>query len=183
MDALGSVEFVPKVNGRPHLVHCLDGRWEGLRPRDLTAFVRELAETIDTAGVTYVVGFPEGGVPPAFAFAQVVDLPLILSTRLRLQRDPVISFEEPHSPQGTTHYLYGLRPGDCVVVIEDEVTTGRTVINAVRALRASGIHISQVGVLMAVDNEPMWRRMADEGIALHVRVRVPPGYRGAPAGS
>ena len=183
MDALDGVTFVPKVGGRPHLVHALDGRWQGLTTRDLTAAVCELAAGMDTRGVDYVVGFPEGGLVPAFAFAQVVDRPLILSTRLRLERAPVISFEEPHSPQGTSHYLYGLRPGDAVVIIEDEVTTGRTVINAVRALRAAGIRIGQVGVLMAVDNEPMWRRMAEEDIALHVRVRVPPGYRGAPTGS
>jgi adenine phosphoribosyltransferase len=138
---------------------------------------------MDRASFNYVVGFPEGGVVPAFAFAQAIDRPVILSSRLQLEREPVISFEEPHSPLGTTHYLYGLRPGDSVVIIEDEVTTGRTVINAVRALRASGIRVGQVGVLMAVDDEPMWRRMADEDIALFVGVRVPPGYRGAPTGS
>jgi adenine/guanine phosphoribosyltransferase-like PRPP-binding protein len=170
--------FVPKVKGRPHLVHRLDARWQGLRTEDLIASIRELATAIDVAGVDYVVGFPEGGLVPAFAFAQVVDRPLILSTRLRLEREPVISFEESHSPQGTTHYLYGLRGGDSVVLVEDEITTGWTVINAVRALRAAGIRASRAAALLAVDTEPLWQRMADEGITLHVRTRVPPDPRG-----
>jgi len=183
MDVLGSARFIPKVSGRPHLVHPLDGRWGGLHPRDLTGFVGELASAIDTASVDFVLGFPEGGLVPAFAFAQAIDRPLILSTRLRLQGEPVITFEEPHSPQGTSHYLHGVRAGSTVIIIEDEITTGRTTVNAVRALRAAGVRVDHVGVLLAVDTEALWQRMADEGIAMHVQVRVPPGHGGPSAGT
>ena len=182
MDVYDSIAFVPQAGGRQHIVHCLDGRAEGLKTRELTAFVRELTLAIETSSIDYVVGFPEGGTLPAFVFADLVDRPLVLSTRLRLAIEPAISFEEPHSRLGTTHWVHGLRKGDRVVIVEDEVTTGRTLTNAVRALRSAGVHVRDVGVLIAIDTPEMWQRMADTDIRLHARIKVPPGHRGAPAG-
>jgi len=173
---LNSVAFVPQMNGRRHILHRLDGRSVAMNPKELLSLVRGLATGIDLDGVDYIVGFPEGGVLPAFAFAQIVDRPLLLSTRLHLMLSPVISFEEPHTRLGTTHYLYGLREAHRVVIIEDEITTGRTVINAVRALRAAGVHVSDVGVLLAMDTPALWQGMADAGISLHVVARVPPTH-------
>lgn len=180
-DLIDSVAFVPQLDGRRHLVHRLDGRLQGMRPRELTELVRDLAAAIDTSRVDYVVGFPEGGTLPASAFAALVDRPLMVSTRLRLQIVPAISFEEPHSRIGSTHWLYGLRSGSSVVIVEDEVTTGRTVVNAVRALRAAGVRVRDVATLIAVDTPEMWGRMADADIALHARVKVSPSLRSAAA--
>ena len=176
MDVLNSVSFVPQVNGRRHIVHRLDGRSVAMDPKELLSLARELAMDIDMGGVDYVVGFPEGGVLPAFAVAQIVDRPLLLSTRLHLMLAPAISFEEPHTLLGTTHYLHGLRAAHRVVIIEDEVTTGRTIINAVRALRAAGVHVRDVGVLLAMDTPALWQAMADAEISLHAVIRVPPTY-------
>jgi adenine/guanine phosphoribosyltransferase-like PRPP-binding protein len=127
-------------------------------------------------GVDYVVGFPEGGALPAFAFAQITERPLVLSTRLRLSLSPVISFEEPHTSIGVTHHLHGLREGDRVVIIEDEVTSGRTLVNAVRALRGAGVQVDDVGVLLVVDHPALWKLMTDEKVSLHAQARLPAEY-------
>jgi len=176
VDVLNSVSFALQVNGRKHIVHRLDGRTVAMDPKELLSLARELAMDIDMDGVDYIVAFPEGGVLPAFAFAQIVDRPLLLPTRLHLMLSPVISFEEPHTRLGTTHYLHGLRAAHRVVIIDDEVTTGQTIINAVRALRAAGVHVNDVGVLLAMDTPALWQAMADAGISLHVVIRVPPTH-------
>ena len=177
MDVLGSVSLVSAANqARDQIAHRLDGRYGPMDPRELAPHVRDLAAAIDTADVDYVLGFPEGGVIPAFAFAQAVGLPLIISTRLRMALPGAVSFEEPHSGLGTAHYLHGLHEGDRVVIVEDEVTTGRTIVNAVRALRQSGVHISRVGAVLAVDDPAMWQSMHDEKISLHVGARLPAEY-------
>ena len=174
VDVLQSVSLVSPVHQtRGQIAHRLDGRYGSMDPGELASLVRELAAAIDMSEVDYVLGFPEGGVIPAFAFAQTVSRPLIVSTRLELALPGAVSFEEPHSGLGTTHYIHGLREGDRVVIIEDEVTTGRTVINAVRALRQSGVHVDQVGALLAVDEPGMWESLREEKISLHVRVRLP----------
>jgi adenine/guanine phosphoribosyltransferase-like PRPP-binding protein len=146
-----------------------------MEPKALLALVTELAAGLDASRVGYVLGFPEGGLPPAFALAQVLDRPLVLSTRLRLPLAHVITFEEPYSTVGKTHYIHGLGPGDRVVIMEDEITTGGTVLNAVRALRRAGVEVDAVATLLAIDDPRLWRAMQEEGVALHVRFRVPLG--------
>src|ERR1019366_10692710 len=56
---------------------------------------------------------------------------------------------------------------DHVIVVEDEVTSGRTIINTVRALRAAGIRCDQVATIYAADDPEMRARVAAEGIRLH----------------
>lgn len=55
-----------------------------------------------------------------------------------------------------------------MIVVEDEVTSGRTIINTVRALRAAGIRCDQVATIYAADDPAMRARVAAEGIKLHV---------------
>jgi adenine/guanine phosphoribosyltransferase-like PRPP-binding protein len=167
---------LPANQTRAQIVHRFDGRYEPMNPKELVALVGELASTIDVSGIDYVLGFPEGGVLPAFAFAQLVDRPLVLSTRLQLDMPGIISFEEPHSGLGTTHYIQGLRDGHRVVIVEDEVTTGRTVISAARALRASGVRIGDVCALLVVDDPRLRQAMQDERLRLHARFRLPARY-------
>jgi adenine/guanine phosphoribosyltransferase-like PRPP-binding protein len=176
---------VARGEGRLQIAHALDARYAPLVPADLVAAVDRLADGIDVAGVDWIVGFPEGGLVPAFAFGLRTGLPVILATRLALERPGAVTFEEPHSSLGTTHRLYGLRPGDRVVIIEDEVTTGRTIVNAVRALRRAGVAVEDAGTLLALDAASMWEAMRAERIRLHVVARVPadrvPGLAGVPA--
>jgi orotate phosphoribosyltransferase len=106
----------------------------------------------------------------------------MLSTRLTytLPGGPAIAFVEPHSSIGKTHYLHGLSRGDRVVIVEDEVTTGRTLLSAARALREAGVAISQAGALLAVDDPRMWQAMEDEKVSLHVVYRLPCGFGARP---
>jgi len=178
VNLLESVSIVSPPNElRGQLTHALDGRYQPLRPSELVAVVRELAAGLNMRGIDYVLGFPEEGVVPAFAFAHLVGRPLVLSTRFVLEGSGTISFDEPHSGLGRTHYIQGLRADDRVVIIEDEVTTGRTLVNAVRALRQAGVRIDAAGALLAVDDAAMWRAMDDEHISLLVTSRLPGVYR------
>ena len=85
MNLLESVSIVsPPNEPRGQLTHALDGRYQPLRPSELVAVIGDLAAGLDMRGIDYVLGFPEGGVVPAFAFAHLVDRPLVLSTRFVL---------------------------------------------------------------------------------------------------
>jgi len=175
IDVRESVSLVPALgHGRPQIAHRLDPRYGAMRPAELLPLIQELAAAIDTSAVDCVLGFPEGGVLPAFAFAQLVGRPLILSTRLRLDLPGGIAFT---SCQGTDHFVHGLAPGHRAVIVEDEVTTGQTIASAVRALRSAGVRVDDVGTLLAVDDPAMWRLMEEERVRLHARVRLPGEYR------
>lgn len=181
-DVPGSISVAMKGDGTATIVHRLDGRSRALDPGELTATMRRLADLVDVSAVDYVVGFPEGGSVPAFAFAQVVRRPLVLSTRLdfALPGADSIVFGVAHSPIGRRHHIHGLRAGDRVVIIEDEVTSGGTILNAARALRAAGVTVSGAGALMAVDDPRLWRALEEERVLLHVLWRLPAGFRARP---
>ena len=178
MNLLESVSIISPANEpRGQIAHALDGRYQPFRPADLVSAIRELAAGLDVNAIDCVLGFPEGGVIPAFAFAHLIDRPPDPVDALRAGRARVISFEEPHSGLGKTHDIQGLREGDRAVIIEDEVTTGRTLINAVRALRRAGVRIDAAGALLAVDDPAMWQSLKDEVVSLVVTSRLPGVYR------
>jgi len=178
MEFLQTVSRVRLEEDGLQIVHRLDGRYGAMDPEELAGVVGKLAGTMDVAAVDYVLGFPEGGSIPAFAFAQLVGRPLILSTRLAFTLPGVaaIAFVEPHTSIGKTHYVHGLSRGHRVVIVEDEVTTGRTLLAAIRALRAAGVEVAQAGALLAVDDPRMWRAMEEEKVSLHVVYRLPCGF-------
>jgi orotate phosphoribosyltransferase len=54
-----------------------------------------------------------------------------------------------------------------VVVVEDEITSGNTVINCVRALRAAGIECDRVATIYVADDVNLRDRLAAEGLKVH----------------
>lgn len=178
--------FVVPVNNRPRglLGYQFDGRFRSMDTRELQAVVERLVPEVDLAGVDHVLGVPEGGTAVAFAFAQAVGLPLVLSTRMDAQLPDAIYFEEPHSVSADRHnWIYGLRRGDHVVIVDDEISTGHTLLNAVRALRAAGITVDRLVVLLASSDPQTAERLAAEGITVHAAARMPIDVSNAIVGS
>jgi orotate phosphoribosyltransferase len=176
-----SLSLVPNVNGRNrHLRHPLNGRFAPLDHARLAGLVDVLVAAVDVRAVDYVVGFPEGGSIPAYAFAARVDRPVLLSSQITLDL-PAVTFAAPNSSLASqARYLYGVTRGDRVLIIEDEITTGLGVVAAVRALRAAGIDADEVGTLLAIDHPALRARMAAEKITLHVGQWLPPEYAARP---
>ena len=175
------VRLVSGAGGeKRYLVHPLNGRFHALDYDALETLVRSLAARIDVGAIDYVVGFPEGGSIPAYAFGRAVGRPVILGSRLPIDEPDTITFEQSDAGLGTTHRLYGLKSGDRVLIVEDELTNGGMTVNAVRALRKAGIAIDQVVTLLAIDHPALWGRMAAADLTLHVGVPLPPHYAPRP---
>ena len=171
------IRLVPGADGRTrHLMHPFNGRFHPVDHAALEALVQAMVPRIDVSAIDYVLGFPEGGSIPAYAFGRAVDRPVILASRLPLGLPDTIAFEQPGARLGTTQYLYGLRAGDRVMVFEDELTNGHTAVNAARALRGAGIEIDQIAALFVIDHPALWRRISAERLTLHVGVTLPCDY-------
>ncbi len=151
---------------RPQIGHALDPRYLRVHPGEIHTVVERLASTCKREEVDCVLGLVEGSYLPAFVFSQVIDRPVVLSTRCDLCLPGKITFREPHSCQYSTQYVFGLSKGDRAIIVEDEITTGVTIVNAVNALRNAGIRINQVFSLLAVDAPAMWRKM--DGLEIEV---------------
>jgi hypothetical protein len=107
-----------------------DSREFAIVPREIRKVGRQLATCLATVEeLDYVVGFAPGGIPSAMALALEVDLPMIVAYKCRLGLPGEIVWEEPHCVN-STFYLYGLRGGMRVVLVDDEVDSGATICNA-----------------------------------------------------
>jgi adenine phosphoribosyltransferase len=161
---------------RAQLASALDGRYGALDPAALSNAVEWLSSEIDWTGVTHVLGIPEGGLVPAFALAQAAAKLAVFATNMQPQLAGVLNFDVARKPLSTpSKHVYGLSAGDRVVIMEDEITSGLTVIKCVRALRAGGVACSRVAALYAADDPGMHEHLAAEGLVLHTVARFPVG--------
>lgn len=171
------IRLVPGIDaGKRHMMHPFNGRFHPIDYAALDQLVQLILPRIDPSSVDYVLGFPEGGSIPAYVFGRALDRPVVLASRLPLDLPDRITFHQPRANLGTTLHIYGLRPGDRALVVEDELTSGHTVVNAVNALRAAGVKIDQVVALFAIDHPALARRMRAAGVTLQVAVTLAPAY-------
>jgi adenine phosphoribosyltransferase len=159
---------------RGKLISPYDGRHGALDPTELRPLIADLVRSADLDGVDYALGIPEGGILPAYAFAVEASVRLVLGTVFQPALPGWIEFLEEHSDPGTRlKRVYGLRRGDRVILVEDEITTGRTVLNCVQALRAAGVTCDQVATVIVVDEPGTTARLAGAGIRLNAAIRAP----------
>lgn len=135
------------------IAHPWDGRLKPVSHTELFADAEKLAEQLDLEKADYIVGFAEGGLIPAFAVASVANKPMVGSYRVRCKLPNEIIFSEPHSER-SAHYVYGLCPGDKVIIVEDEITTGDTLENAIRSFAEKNIEVVDIGTYLLPNNFP-----------------------------
>lgn len=146
----------------------LDGRYGAMIPSQLRSAIAMLVPRVNLVGVNYIIGIPEGGLIPAYEFAAATDIHLILASHSQPAVPGAIRFIEPHStPDSSAKYIFGLSPGDKVIVVEDEVTTGATLRNCVNALRSAGVICDDVVAIYCADDASVPSRLAAENIRLH----------------
>ncbi|MFA6427050.1 MAG: phosphoribosyltransferase domain-containing protein [Candidatus Magasanikbacteria bacterium] len=108
---------------------------------------KELVSKLKLDDIDYILGFCEQGIVPAYTIAFLTKIPFISSTRTRLNDHTEIHFVEEHS-MFPNQYIYGLKKGDKVAIIEDEITTGKTLCNAITSLHQKGVEVKEVGALI-----------------------------------
>lgn len=62
------------------------------------------------------------------------------------QPGEALEFEEEH--RGKMHYVYGLKPGDKVIIFEDEVTSGKGVADFTKFLKENGIEVLAIATVI-----------------------------------
>jgi adenine/guanine phosphoribosyltransferase-like PRPP-binding protein len=123
-----------------------------------------------------VLGFAETATALGHAVADSLRAPYLHSTRRPVAGSRALEgFEEEHS-HAPGHLLLPERPelvigARVMVLVDDELSTGRTVINTIRALRVSGRH-ERVVVAALVDVRSAQDRLALQAFAAEQDIRV-----------
>ncbi|PFG35120.1 phosphoribosyltransferase family protein [Sanguibacter antarcticus] len=113
---------------------------DGVAPAAFLDAVGSLRASADVTGPsTVVVGYAETATALGHCVAAALDVPSLHSTRRAVDGvAPAAGFAEEHS-HATEHLLLPQDPhflddADTLVLVDDEISTGRTVLNTVRAL-------------------------------------------------
>ncbi|MGW7641198.1 phosphoribosyltransferase [Streptomyces decoyicus] len=134
---------VGATSRRERVIHSLDGLEEPVHPNALATtgarLWRLLQEQVpDGLGsMDFLLGLDAGGILPTVSLAGAAKLPYKIAWKLHLPLDGAVRFSEPHAMR-TDVFAYGIVPGQRIVLVDDEITTGRTLADLTRRLREAG---------------------------------------------
>ncbi|MCR8575722.1 phosphoribosyltransferase family protein [Streptomyces sp. Isolate_219] len=134
---------VGATSRRERVIHSLDGLEEPVHPNALSAtgasLWRRLQEQVpDGLGsMDFLLGLDAGGILPTVSLAGAAKLPYKIAWKLHLPLDGAVRFSEPHAMR-TDVFAYGIAPGQRMVLVDDEITTGRTLADLTLRLREAG---------------------------------------------
>jgi orotate phosphoribosyltransferase len=164
---LGAVQFGEFNIGRTlHSPIYLNPRLLVSRPQVLNRLARVLKEEIETmlsmrnpgiSPFSRVAGVPFGGLHLATAFSLVSKVPMIYLHPRKNEHGDVIEGE----------YL----PGQTVLVIDDLITGGTSVVETARVLREAGLMVHDAVVLLDRHQQGK-ERLRAHGISLHAMLDV-----------
>ena len=123
-----------------------DGRKITLHPRGMNLFARAILEMADLAKID-AVGGPSIGADP---IATAVSLIAFLEKKKEI---PAFLVRKEPKRYGLQKQVEGadLKPGMSVLIVEDVVTSGQSILNAISAVEANGAKIAQVICLLDRD--------------------------------
>jgi adenine phosphoribosyltransferase len=153
------------------IIHSLDGL---LNPASPTA-VAEIADLlwkacreglgISTANCDYILGLEAGGMIPAVALAAASGLHFKIAWKIQLALPGAVQFIEPHSARRDM-YAYAIAPGQRILLVDDEITTGRTLANLVCVLREADAEPIGAACLIEDPRHNGRELLADLGVPL-----------------
>lgn len=136
----GSVATSARAAGVADSLRTALAAEDGVAPAAFLDAVESLRASADLTGPsTVVVGYAETATALGHCVAAALDVPSLHSTRRAVEGvTPAAGFAEEHS-HATEHLLLPQDPhflddADTVVLVDDEISTGRTALNTIRAL-------------------------------------------------
>lgn len=123
-----------------------DGRRITLHPEGMTLFARAILELVDFNAID-AVGGPSIGADP---IATAVSLLAYLD---RGKIIPAFLIRKEPKPYGLQKQIEGidLKPGTNVLVVEDVITSGKSVLNAISVIESTGAKVAQIVCLVDRD--------------------------------
>jgi adenine phosphoribosyltransferase len=157
------------------IVHELDGITADVKPETLTDTGRALWESWQRhpayLAPDLLLGLDAGGFLPTVALSLASGVPYRLAWKLDLDLPGQLRFTEPHANR-TDVFTYADFAKRRVLIVDDEVTTGRTLANLVEVLRKANAHVTGIVCLIEDTSGDGYTRLDDLGVPLCTLTRL-----------
>lgn len=147
------------------MTHSHDGLLRPLRWEALLEDLRPLEKRIHSRPGDVILGLDGPGMIPAVALGALLSLPVVFATKADLARSPKLEFAEPSSPRPRV-FVYGLRPNMSVILVDDGVTSGRTLESCIKVLQQQRITIRAVVAIVESRKRGARERLRAQGYTL-----------------
>ncbi|MEA1962466.1 MAG: phosphoribosyltransferase domain-containing protein [Bacillota bacterium] len=128
------------------MVHQCMGKIGAVHPAKIIDLVKEMGNLVSLSGEYPIMGLSESSILIGRIFSEVFGGPFIFSTRYPVPG--MMSFSEPHSHAPAQFLnLSSVRQSSKLCIVEDEITTGNTAMNLIRALTLEMPNLSEVTMI------------------------------------
>jgi xanthine phosphoribosyltransferase len=134
---------------------------------------KELAGCFADARATKVLTAEISGIAPALTTALILDVPLVYARKTKpvTMTDPVYVEAAPSHTKGSSVFLMVspefLAPGDRILIIDDFLASGQTIMALVRLVRHAGAELVGIGALIEKAFEGGRAELESLGVPLH----------------
>lgn len=122
------------------ILHSFDGIGS---PINATSFMKTMRELIAQVVLNYdyIISLDGPALLAGMTVSIITGKPLRTATKANINVSDKVGFDEPGSPRQV--FLYNIEPGR-VLLIDDEIRTGRTVLECIKALKLHNVHVVAV---------------------------------------
>lgn len=176
------IKQVKAINGSTYyyVVNPITSGVGIINPDVLNICSEFLSKMLDSRNVNYIVTFETMGIHLASILSVKANLPLVIARKFNERRgmpcDNAIVFTRKTKYEEASFIICGLSKGDKVVLVDSIISTGNTMITAVKALRKAGIIVKGIlGLIERLEYNARERIISETGIIpkslLKIRVK------------
>lgn len=148
-----------EVKGYPYVLFPLNF---DIDPRVLMAAAEEIIKICDLKDVNKIVTMEAKGIAISTAVSILTGIPVVIARRRKLDIKGEIEICKKTAYSESSLYLSGVQKGDKIVILDDVISTGGTMIALIKALKKIGIEIKDVAVVYNRKEHGGERRLKEE---------------------
>lgn len=139
---------------KERVINPIDGIDDIVKYEDIEeislVFEREIINNnIDLSTVDFLIGLDSGGFLPTFGLSALTKIPFKLAWKINLDIEQKFIINEPYAV-GKDIYIYNLPTSRNVIIVDDEITTGKSILNLFNVLQSQNINVLAVLVITEI---------------------------------
>lgn len=152
-----------------YVVHPITDGVPEIKPALIRAVVAYIMRIADL-DVDKIVTVEAMGIPLGVPLSLALDIPLVIIRKKKYSLPGEIEVSQVTGYSKAQLFLNGIKPKDRVLIVDDVISTGGTVLAVMESLKAAGADVKDI--VMVVEKGPGAQRLRTMGYKIKTLVRV-----------